>query len=220
MSAGIPYIPNPPRDKGNILQWCGEVWKYLRKTRLVAGRGIRITPTGDCLVVSSDGGTSGDSSSDYPFKIHATVEPELGVEIIVTISNGSIDFKTPLFKGELGDPISDSPSPNYTFAPSAGVYLVYLVVTLDKNGFLADDQDVWIEVSEVVNDPLPDNDAPVPDDMPEPGDAGTSGVVHIQLGYITVAVVEDVITVSTWNDIRNNFTFWYCDGEYTINPIS
>lgn len=160
------------------------------------------------------------ADEDHPFKINAVVEPELGVEIIVSVSNGSIDFKTPLFKGEPGSPISDSPSPTYQFAPSAGIYSVYLVVTLDKNGFLADDQDVWIEIPDVVNDPLPDNVAPVPDDMPEPGDSGTEGLIHIQLGYITVAVVDDVITVSTFNDIRENFTFWYCDGTYSIRTIS
>jgi len=161
------------------------------------------------------------ASTDHPFKINAIVEPELGVSIIVTISNGSIDYKTPLFKGEMGEPISDSPAPDYTFAPSAGIYRVYLVVTVDKNGYLADDQDVWIEIPDVANEDLPDDVPPVPDDMPEPGDTGTAGLIHIQLGYITVAVVEDVITVSTFNDVRKNFTFWLCDnGQYTINPIS
>lgn len=53
MSAGIPSIPNPPREKEKILPWCADVWKYLRRSRIIAGNGIRATPTDGGLILSA-----------------------------------------------------------------------------------------------------------------------------------------------------------------------
>lgn len=154
-------------------------------------------------------------SNDHPFKINGRLN-STGTAVLVTISNGSFEFRTPLFYGSTGDPLSDDPAPEYTIAASPDVYYVYFVVTVDKNGLLADAQDVWIEI----DDTLPTSVAPVPDDMPNAGDTGTDGTLYIQIGTLTIAVDGSDVTFAAFNDIQTNLTFWMCDGEYTLNSIS
>lgn len=215
MASGIPLVPSPPQDKGNILRWCGDVWKYLRRSRIIAGSGIRATPTDGGIIISASAKDQGSATADHPFRINGRLN-STGTAVLVTISNGSFEFRTPLFYGSTGDPLSDDPAPEYTISASAGVYYVYFVVTVDKNGLLADAQDVWIEIYTT----MPTSVAPVPDDMPDAGDTGTAGTVYIQIGTLTIAVDGSDVTFAAFNDIRQNLTFWMCDGTYTINVIS
>jgi len=192
-------IPPPPSAGGNILAWCVEAYKTLRKTRPRAGVGMRETQTEDGVILSA---IPVEEVTSHPFKITAAPY-ESGVGFDITIAYGTVNNSVPTFWGNAGSPLSTSSPPVYVLAATVGTHNFYLVVVVDKNGAMTD---VYIESATS----LPANVVPVPDDMPDAGDTGTSGLYHFSIGTVTIAGSGSSYTATIDQSITNSLTYWTC----------
>lgn len=53
MAGAVSSLPPPPGIGGNVLAWCVEAWRHMRKNRVKAGNGMRITQTEDGIILSA-----------------------------------------------------------------------------------------------------------------------------------------------------------------------
>ena len=210
MSGAASSLPPPPSAGGNILRYCGEIWRHLRRSRVKAGNGLRLTQTEDGVIVSQL--AIDEVVAQHPFKINAAFDFATPTAVLCTVTFGQIGGFTPLFPGSAGDPLSDTPAPVHTIALTADVYYFSLVATVTKDGVLSG---AYIDVDTTA----PTDTDPVPDDMPDEGDTGTAGEYVFPLGEVEIYEDTGVYSFVVRQTITHSLTFRFCDNSATIMAV-
>lgn len=210
MSGAAPSLPPPPSAGGNILRYVGEIWRHLRRTRVKAGAGMRLTQTEDGIILSA---RPVELTETHPFKISAEFDnPATPTAITVTLKFGQVNSATPLFPGSTGDPLNDSTPPEGTITLTPDTYYVYLAVDVTKDGVF---DGSYIEIDTAI----PADVDPVPDDWPDEGDTGTAGVYYFEIGEILLTESGGVYSFLVSQTITNSLTFWNCDNTAYIVSV-
>lgn len=202
MSGQLPIkSPQPPKPRRGqwFFDWAQPFTEWARQYRAVPGIGMRGRMTGDGIAFDVE---PQEAAAGHPFKIN-TAGYESGVGFDITIAYGTVNSAVPTFWGNAGSPLSTSSPPVYVLAATVGTHNFYLVVVVDKNGAMTD---VYIESATS----LPSNVVPVPDDMPDAGDTGTSGLYHFSIGTVTIAGSGSSYTATIDQSITNSLTYWTC----------
>jgi hypothetical protein len=215
-------MPPVPRAGLNTLVYLGELWKYIRKGRVKAGKGLRITQTDDGVIVSRLG--SDETTAPHPFKITAEFDnPAAPTICLVSIAPGTLTGQlsgagsytgNPLFEGSGGAELGAVPAPEYDVGVTEQTTYFYLEVTTDNEGKI---KNCWIKAIVAADVGTTAVDVPyVQEDFPAVGDPGSDGTYFHPIGSVTVSVSgsfpDFVYSVSTNNTLQSSAVFWPCGG--------
>jgi hypothetical protein len=149
----------------------------------------------------------------HPFKISAVFNtPSAPTSITVTLKFGQVNSVTPVFPGSAGDPLDDSDPPTGTIALTPDTYYVYLAVNVTKDGVF---NGSYIEI----DDAIPADVDPVPDDWPDEGDTGSAGVYYFEIGQIMLTESGGIYSFLVSQSVTNSLTFWNCDNTAYIVSV-
>ncbi len=230
MSGAGPSLPPPPSVGGNILRYCGEIWRHLRRTRVKAGNGMRLTQTEDGVILSRLASDEESTKTPFPFEISAEFDdPAAPTVCLVNIAPGTLTGQisgagsytgNPLFEGSGGATLASAPT--YNVGVTEQTTYFYLNVTTDNEGKI---KNCWIDAIVAADVATTAVDVPyVQEDFPAIGDPGNDGVYFFPIGYAEIIISGTspnfITTVECTNTLQASAVFWTCGGAGVFGGIA
>lgn len=218
MAGGSSIGPPVPRAGMNTLVYLGELWKWARRTKVKAGKGLRQTQTEDGITISLMGEASATATT-HPFKLSAVFDDDGTPTICLvsirsgtlqgTLATGSTYLGVPLFEGSGGTALNATTPPTFNVGVTARTNYFYFNVSTDEYGKV---DNVWIDHLVAAGVP-PAETAYIQPGFPLASDVGAAGEYFWLLGSVTVAEAAGVYSISISQGVETNLAFYTCGGE-------